>query len=71
MPVAFTAAMRAPRRDCPWRGGWGWIFTVACMFCALNLLYSFLLKRIVLLDVVSISPRSCCAPLPGWKHCAM
>jgi 4-hydroxybenzoate polyprenyltransferase len=29
--------------------------TVACTFCALNLLYSFGLKRLVLLDVVSIS----------------
>jgi len=37
-----------------WRLGSGF-FTVACVFCILNLFYSFALKRIVLLDVVSIS----------------
>jgi 4-hydroxybenzoate polyprenyltransferase len=33
----------------------GGFLAVACGFCALNLLYSFGLKRLVLLDVVSIS----------------
>jgi 4-hydroxybenzoate polyprenyltransferase len=37
-----------------WRLGTGFL-VVACSFCALNLLYSFGLKRLVLLDVASIS----------------
>jgi 4-hydroxybenzoate polyprenyltransferase len=56
VPVAFTAAMALATLALflAWRLGEGFL-TVACVFCALNLLYSFLLKRIVLLDVVSIS----------------
>jgi 4-hydroxybenzoate polyprenyltransferase len=37
-----------------WRLGTGFL-VVACAFCVLNLLYSFGLKKLVLLDVVSIS----------------
>ena len=56
VPVAFVAAMVAITAGLflSWRLGSGFLAT-ACVFCALNLLYSFLLKRIVLLDVVSIS----------------
>src|SRR5712675_3298872 len=56
VPVAFVAAVvgAALGLFMSWRLGSGFL-TVACVFCALNLLYSFLLKRIVLLDVVSIS----------------
>jgi 4-hydroxybenzoate polyprenyltransferase len=56
VPVAIIAALAiaAVALFLSWRLGGGF-FTVACVFCALNLLYSFLLKRIVLLDVVSIS----------------
>jgi 4-hydroxybenzoate polyprenyltransferase len=56
VPVAFVAAMVAVTVGLfmAWRLGSGFL-TVACVFCALNLLYSFVLKRIVLLDVVSIS----------------
>ena len=56
VPVAFVAAMVAATVGLflAWRLGNGFV-TVACVFCALNLLYSFVLKRIVLLDVVSIS----------------
>jgi 4-hydroxybenzoate polyprenyltransferase len=56
VPVALAAAtlLAATGLFMSWRLGSGF-FTVACVFCALNLLYSFLLKRIVLLDVVSIS----------------
>lgn len=56
VPVAFVAAMAAVALGLflGWRLGGGFV-AVACVFCALNLLYSFVLKRIVLLDVVSIS----------------
>jgi 4-hydroxybenzoate polyprenyltransferase len=56
VPVAILAALvlGAVALFMSWRLGGGF-FTVACVFCALNLLYSFALKRIVLLDVVSIS----------------
>jgi 4-hydroxybenzoate polyprenyltransferase len=56
VPVAFAAALvgGALGLFMSWRLGSGFL-TVACVFCALNLLYSFVLKRIVLLDVVSIS----------------
>jgi 4-hydroxybenzoate polyprenyltransferase len=56
IPVAFVAAMAgaAVGLFLAWRLGSAFL-VVACAFCALNLLYSFLLKRIVLLDVVSIS----------------
>ena len=55
-PEAFVAAMGAATLGLflAWRLGSGFV-TVACVFCALNLLYSFVFKRIVLLDVVSIS----------------
>jgi 4-hydroxybenzoate polyprenyltransferase len=56
VPVAFVAALAGATLGLviAWRLGGGF-FTVACAFCALNLLYSFVLKRIVLLDVMSIS----------------
>ena len=56
VPVAFVAAVVCAGTGLylSWRLGSGFL-TVAVTFCALNLLYSFLLKRIVLLDVVSIS----------------
>lgn len=56
VPVAFTAALACAALGLflSWRLGSGFL-TVASVFLALNLLYSFLLKRIVLLDVVSIS----------------
>jgi len=56
LPAAFTAAVTGAGLGLfmSWRLGGGFL-TVACVFCALNLLYSFLLKRVVLLDVVSIS----------------
>lgn len=56
VPVAFVAAMAGAALGLflSWRLGSGFV-TVACVFCALNLLYSFVLKRVVLLDVVSIS----------------
>ncbi|HEX6791622.1 MAG TPA: decaprenyl-phosphate phosphoribosyltransferase [Candidatus Krumholzibacteria bacterium] len=56
VPVAFVAAMAGVTVGLflAWRLGSGFL-TVACIFCALNLLYSFALKRVVLLDVVSIS----------------
>jgi 4-hydroxybenzoate polyprenyltransferase len=56
VPVAFTAAvvLAAAGLLMSWRLGSGFL-TVACVFLGFNLLYSFLLKRVVLLDVVSIS----------------
>lgn len=56
VPVAILAALVCGTGALfmSWRLGSGF-FTVACVFCILNLLYSFALKRIVLLDVVSIS----------------
>ena len=56
VPVAFVAAMAGVTVGLflSWRLGSGFL-AVACIFCALNLLYSFVLKRVVLLDVVSIS----------------
>jgi 4-hydroxybenzoate polyprenyltransferase len=56
VPVAFVAAMAAATLGLFIASRLGSSFvTVACVFCALNLLYSFVLKRIVLLDVLSIS----------------
>jgi 4-hydroxybenzoate polyprenyltransferase len=56
VPVAFTAALVLAGAGLfmSWRLGSGFL-TVACVFLGFNLLYSFLLKRIVLLDVMSIS----------------
>jgi 4-hydroxybenzoate polyprenyltransferase len=56
VPVAFVAAMAAALVGLflSWRLG-GSFLAVACVFCALNLLYSFVMKRVVLLDVMSIS----------------
>ncbi|HET6349920.1 MAG TPA: decaprenyl-phosphate phosphoribosyltransferase [Candidatus Krumholzibacteria bacterium] len=56
IPVAVMAALVAGAAGLflSWQLGSGFL-TVAVIFCALNLLYSFVLKRVVLLDVVSIS----------------
>jgi 4-hydroxybenzoate polyprenyltransferase len=56
VPVAFTAALvlAAAGLFMSWRLGSGFL-TVAAVFLGFNLLCSFLLKRIVLLDVMSIS----------------
>jgi len=56
VPVALAAAVTGAAAGLflSWRLGSGF-FVVACSFLVLNLLYSFFLKRIVLLDVTSIS----------------